>query len=187
MHLVTERHGSLPIAEAVEEAAEDAAFAGKGGAGWGRNGALAGDGLVVVGAGDGVDDPGLVEVLGAFDLGHVADEHAVAHDLGFEAGRAVGVPLGFAAAGQRHADTELADAAAEQVGIDAAVTKGVDHPAGPKFVHANKVGHVPERALQVSVGYTRSWPQTSADGDVVGWADLARCRTLTITRKGGKV
>src|SRR6266567_5653399 len=129
----------LPVAEAVEETAEDAALAGKGGARWGRNGALAGDGLVVVGAGDGVDDPGLVEVLGAFDLGHVADEHAVAHDLGFEAGRAVGVPLGFAAAGQRHTDTELADAAAEQVSVDATVTKGVDHPAGPELVHARKV------------------------------------------------
>src|SRR2546429_43603 len=54
---------------------------------------------------------------------------------------------------------EPADAAAEQVGIDAAVTKGVDHPAGPKFVHANKVEPVPEGALKVRAGYTRSWPQ----------------------------
>jgi len=92
--------GSLPVAEAVQEAAEDAAFAGQGGGGLGRCGALAGDGLVVIGAGDGVNDLGLVESLGTFDLGHVADEHAVLHDLGFEAGRAVGVPLGFAASGQ---------------------------------------------------------------------------------------
>jgi hypothetical protein len=62
--------------------------------------ALSGDGLVVIGAGDGVDDLGFAEVLGTFDLGHVADEHAVAHDLGLQAGCAVGVPFGFAAAGQ---------------------------------------------------------------------------------------
>jgi hypothetical protein len=48
----------LPVAEAVEETAEDATFAGKGGAGRGRGRALPGDGLVVVGAGDGVDDLG---------------------------------------------------------------------------------------------------------------------------------
>jgi hypothetical protein len=40
------------------------------------------------------------EVLGVLDLRHVTDEHAVEHDLRFETGRAVGVPLGFAAAGQ---------------------------------------------------------------------------------------
>ena len=90
----------VPVAEAVKETAEHAAFAGKGGAGRRRDGALTGNGLVVIGAGDGVNDLGLVEILRAIDLGHVADEHAVAHDLGFEAGRAVGVPLGFAAAGQ---------------------------------------------------------------------------------------
>src|SRR5215469_9825628 len=91
--------GSL-VAEAVEETAEDATFAGKGRAGCGCDRALAGDGLVVVGAGDGVDDLGFAEVFGALDLGHVADEHAVAHDLGLQAGCAVGVPLSFAAAGQ---------------------------------------------------------------------------------------
>ena len=126
----------LPVAEAVEETAEDAAFAGKRGTRLGRDGSLAGDGLVVVGAGYSVDGLGLVEVLGAFDLGHEADEHAVAHNLGFEAGRAVGVPLCLAAAGQRHTDAELVDTAAEQVRVDAAVTKGVDHPARPEFVHA---------------------------------------------------
>jgi hypothetical protein len=125
----------LPVAEAVEETAEDAAFSGKGGTRLGRDGSLAGDGLVVVGARNSVDCLGLVEVLGAFDLGHEADEHAVAHNLGFETGRAVGVPLCLAAAGQRHTDAELVDAAAEQVRVDAAVTKGVDHPAGPEFVH----------------------------------------------------
>src|SRR5258708_18750586 len=77
----------LPVAEAVEETAEDAAFAGKGRARCGRVGALAGDGLVVVGA--------------------------------------------------------------EQVRVDATVTKGVDHPAGPEFVHARKVAFAPEESLNV--------------------------------------
>ena len=144
------RRARLAVAEAVKETAEDAAFAGKGGAGRRRDGALTGNGLVVVGAGDGVNDLGLVEILRAIDLGHVADEHAVAHDLRFEAGRAVGVPLGFAAAGQRHPDAEPPDAAAEQVSVDATVTKGVDHPPGPELVHARKVAFVPETPLNVS-------------------------------------
>jgi ketosteroid isomerase-like protein len=137
---------SLAVAEAVEETAEYAAFAGEGRAGRGRDRVLASDGLVIIGAGDGVDDLGLVEVLGVFDLRHVADEHAVAHDLGFEAGRAVGVPLRFAAAGQRHPDAELVGAA-EQVSVDATVTKGVDHPAGSEFVHARTLAFVPETSL----------------------------------------
>ena len=112
-------------------------------------GALAGDGLVVVGAGDGVNDAGLVEILRAFDPRHVADKHAVPHDLGFKTSGPVGVPLGFAAARQRHADAELADAAAEQVSVDATVTKGVDHPASPEFVHARKVVFAPEESLNV--------------------------------------
>ena len=116
-------------------------------------GALAGDGLVVVGADDGVNDAGLVKVLRAFDPGHIADKHAVSYDLGFEAGCAVGVPLGFAAAGQRHADAELADAAAEQVSVDAALTKGVDHTAGPEFVHARKLVFAPEESLNVPEGW----------------------------------
>src|SRR5215475_13051831 len=111
---------ALPVAEAVDEAAEDAAFAGEGGAGRGRDGALAGDGPVVVGAGDGVDDLGLVEVLRAFDLGHVSDEVAVLHHLGFEAGRAVGIPLGLTPAGQRHAHAELLGAAASTLICSAA-------------------------------------------------------------------
>src|SRR5260370_14403764 len=124
----------LPVAEAVEETTEDAAVAGKGGRGRGCDGAPAGDGLVIVGADDSVNDAGLVKVLGAGDPGHVADQHAVAHDLGLKAGRAIGVPLGFATAGQRHPHAELADAAAEPVSVDATVTKGVDHSAGPAFV-----------------------------------------------------
>jgi len=31
---------------------------------------------------------------------------------------------------------KLVDTAAKQVRVDAAVTKGVDHPARPEFVHA---------------------------------------------------
>ncbi len=149
---------SLLVAEAIEETAEDAAFAGKGWAVRGRDGALAGNGLVVVGAGDSVNDLGLVEVLGAFDLRHIADEHAVAHDLGVEAGGTVGVPLGFATAGQRHPDAELAHAAAEQVSVDATVTKGINHPAGPELVHVRKVAFVPERSLNILGGILdRSW------------------------------
>jgi hypothetical protein len=108
------------------------------GAGRRRGRALCGDGLAVVGAGDGVDDLGFGEVLGAFDLGHVADEHAVAHDLGLQAGCAVGVPLSFAAAGQRHPHAELAEAPAQQMSVDATVTKRVGYPAGPEFVHAQE-------------------------------------------------
>jgi MgsA AAA+ ATPase C terminal len=90
----------LSVAETVEEPAEEAAFPGEGGAGWRCHGPLASDRLVIVCPGDSVNDLGLVEVLGAVDLRHVANQHAVAHDLGFEARGTVGVPLGFAAAGQ---------------------------------------------------------------------------------------
>ena len=149
----TRAWASLPVAESVEETAEDATFAGEGGAGWGRDGALASDGLVIVGASDGVNDLGLVEYLGAFDLGHIADEHAVTHDLGFESGRTVGIPLGFTAARQRHTHAELAGAT-EQMSVNATVTKGVDHPAGPEFVHARKVALVSKRSLNVRTDST---------------------------------
>ena len=122
----------LPVAEAVEETAEDAAFAGKGRARCGRVGALAGDGLLVVGADDGFNDAGLIKVLRAFDPGHVADKHAVADDLGFKAGRAVGV-----------------HSASRRPGSDTRTPKGVDHPAGPEFVHARKVAFAPEESLNV--------------------------------------
>src|SRR5262249_33362706 len=111
----------LSVAETVEEAAEYAALADEGGSRGRRDTALPGDGLVVVGSGDRMHHAGLIEVRGAFDLGHVANEHAIAHDLGFQASRAVGVPLGLPAAGQRHPDAELADSASEQVGVDTAV------------------------------------------------------------------
>ena len=137
----------LLVAEAVEETAEDAAFAGKGGAGRGRDRALAGDGLVVVRADDGVDDLRFAEILGAFDLRHVADEHAVPHYLGLQAGCAVGVPFSFAAAGQWHANTELAAACSQQVSVNATVTKGVGYSAGHELIHARTVVIVLERAL----------------------------------------
>ena len=94
------RRPSLSVAETVEEPAEDAAFPGEGGAGWRCHGPLASDRLVIVRPGDSVNDLGLVEVLGAVDLRHVANQRAVAHDLGLEARGTVGIPLGFAAAGQ---------------------------------------------------------------------------------------
>ena len=93
------------------------------------------DRLVVVGADDGVNDPGLVKVLRAFDPGDVADQHAIVHDQGFKAGRAVAVPLGFAPAGQRQPDTELAVAPTEQVSVDATVAKRIDHAAGSELIH----------------------------------------------------
>src|SRR5689334_11800823 len=123
----------LLVAEAVEEPAEDAAFAGQGRAPRGSGRALAGDGLVVVGAGDGVDYLGFAELLGAFDLGHIADEHAVPHDLGLQAESAVGVPFSFAATGQGHPDAELAQARAQQMSVDATVTKGIGDPAGAEL------------------------------------------------------
>src|ERR1700745_888745 len=89
---------SLPVAEAVEETAEDAAFTGQGGTRLRRDGSLPGDGLVVVGTGNGRDDLRLVKARGAFDLRHVSDQHAVEHDLRLGARRAVGVPLGVSAA-----------------------------------------------------------------------------------------
>src|SRR5580704_16086364 len=143
-----ERHSSS-VTEAVEEPAENAAFPGEGGAGRRCHGPLAGDRLVIVCPGDRVNDLGLAEVLGAVDLRHVADQDAVAYDLGFEARGAVGIPFGVAAAGQGDAHAELAYATSEKVCVDAAVTKGVDHPAGPEFVHARKLALVPERSLDV--------------------------------------
>jgi hypothetical protein len=138
------RRSSLSVAETVEEPAEDATFPGEGGAGWRCHGPLASDRLVIVCPGDSVNDLGLVEVLGAVDLRHVANQHAVTHDLGLEARGTVGIPLGFAAAGQRYANAELAHATPEKVSVNATVTKGIDHPAGPEFVHARKLALVSE-------------------------------------------
>jgi hypothetical protein len=124
----------VAVAEAVDEAAEEAAFGGQGGGRRGSDRALAGDGLVIVGPRDGVDDLGLVEVLGTLDQRHVPDEHAVPHDLGLQARRPVGVPLRLAPAGQRHPHAVLA-VPPVQVRVNTALTEGVDDPARPELIH----------------------------------------------------
>ena len=131
----------LTVAETVEEAAEDTAVTGEGRAGRRRDLPQAGNRLIIVGAGDGIDDLGFIEVLRALDLGHVADEHAVPHDLGLKARGAVGAPLGLASAGQRHTHPELTGPAVK-MGVDAAVAEHVDYPAGPEFVHTGTVSPV---------------------------------------------
>jgi hypothetical protein len=138
-----ERHSSS-VTEAVEEPAEDAAFPGEGGAGRRSHGPLASDRLVIVGPGDSVNDLGLAEVLGAVDLRYVANQHAVAHDLGFQARGTVGIPLRFAAAGQGYPDAELTHATSEKMRVNATVTKGIGHSAGPEFVHARTLAPAPE-------------------------------------------
>ena len=141
----------LAVAEAVQEAAEDPALAGQRRGGRRCRRPLTRDGLVVVGPGDGVDDLLLVEVLRPLDLGHVTDQHPVPHDLRFKAGGAVGVPLGLAAAGQRHAHAVLVHTRLGQVRIDAAVAQCVGHPPGPVLVHAQNVAK--ERACPGRAAY----------------------------------
>ncbi len=141
--------GPLAVAETVEEAAEDAALAGEGGRGRGSDGALPGDRLVVVGPGDGVDHLSLVEVLGALDQRYEPDKHPIDHDLGLKPRRPVGVPLGLAPAGQRHAHAEL-HGPSVQVGVNTAVPKGVNHPPCPELIHSVKVTQVPENSLNTS-------------------------------------
>ena len=141
--------GALPVAEAVEETAEHAAFAHERGSRRGSDRELPGDRPVVVGPGDGINDLGLVKVLRALDLRHVSNKHAILHDLCLETGRPVGVPLGLAPAGQRHPHAVLT-VASEQVSIDTAVTEGVDHPTRPELIHTNNVTLVPERSLNAS-------------------------------------
>src|SRR5262252_64516 len=118
------------VAEAVPEPAEHAAFGGQGLAGRGGFRALVADGLVVVGPRDGVDHLLFGEVLRALDLGDKADQIPVLHNLGFEPGRAVGVPFRLAAVGQGHPDPELIGADFGEVRVDAAGAKGVGNPAG---------------------------------------------------------
>jgi L-fuconolactonase len=134
----------LPVPEPVEEPAEQPALARQRRARRRRGRPLGGDRLVVVGPGDRVHDLRFAEVLGAVDLRHVADQHSVLHDLSLEPGRAVGVPLGLAAAGQGHAHAELVDPAPGQVRVDAAVAQLVDDVAGPVLVHGLKSSAGPE-------------------------------------------
>jgi hypothetical protein len=66
------------------------------------------------------------------------------------------------------------------VSVDAAVTKGVDHPAGPEFVHVPNVAPVPEKFLNVRSATPEGkvtlpgWPPALAAGGVAaggagGW------------------
>ena len=141
---------TLTVTEAVKEAAEDSALPGQRGS-WRRLlGALAGNRLVVVRPGDGVDDLSLVEILGALNLRHVADQHAIPHDLGFKSRGAVVVPLGLTAAGQRDANTEVG-CAAEQVRVDAAIAESVNHPPGLELLHLTNASAY-EAAGQAQLG-----------------------------------
>jgi len=98
-----------------------------------------GDGLVVVGPGDGVDDLLLVEVLGPLDLRHVTDQVPVLHHLGLQPSRIVGVPLSFAPIVQYDAHPELIHASLEQMTVDATLAQRVNHPPGPVLFHPHNV------------------------------------------------
>jgi len=98
-------------------------------------GAQARDGLVVVGASDGVDHLDLVEVLGAVDRRHEPDEHSVAHHLGLEPGSAVGVPDRLAPVAKAHSHAELVHAFLGRACVDAAFPQGVNHATCPVLVH----------------------------------------------------
>ena len=124
--------GSLP------EAAQEAALPRQRGRRRRRASALVGDGLVVVGPRDRVDDLLVGEVLRIRDVRHEADEYPVAHDLGLQPGRPVGVPDRVTAVGQGDAHTELGDAGPLHVG---------GHPPLPQGVHYSQslvLLHVPE-------------------------------------------
>ena len=125
----------LSVPEAVEKAAEEAALTRQRRGRRRRDRALPSDGLIVIGPRDSVDDLLLIEVLGSFDLGHIADKHPVLHHLSLKACGAVGVPLRLTAIVQRHADPELIHAELRQMSVDAAVAQRIDHPAGPVLVH----------------------------------------------------
>jgi hypothetical protein len=93
------------------------------------------DRLVVVGLRDRVDGLLLVEVLGAGDRRHEADQHAVAHDLRLEPGGAVGVPDRLPAVGQRDPHPELVDPGPLHRGVDALLPQPVGHPARLVLFH----------------------------------------------------
>ena len=123
------------VAEAVDEAAEDAALVGQRRAVRRSLGALMPDGLVVVGPGDGVHDLGLVEVLRPGDLRHEAHQVAVQQDLGFQSGRALGPPDGLTPLPGGHLHRVGVDAGLPQVCRNSAVAQPVGHPAGTVLVH----------------------------------------------------
>src|SRR5665213_919335 len=109
----------LLLAEAAEKASEHAACPGQGrdGAGCGRQPTR--DGLVVVGAGNGIDDLRLVEVVRTFDDGYESDQHAVAHHLCFKFGSVVAIPHCLATSGQSYAHADLVDAFFRDACVDA--------------------------------------------------------------------
>ncbi len=92
---------------------------GSGADGWWNRVPLAGDRLVVVGPDDRVDGLVDVEVSGALDARHEADQDAVPHDLSFQAGGDVGVPDRLTAVAQDYTHPDLVDALAGQVSIGA--------------------------------------------------------------------
>src|ERR1700730_4656934 len=139
----------LPVAEAVEETQEKPSCAHERGPRRGSDRAQPGNGLVVLGPRDGINDLGLVKVLRALDLRHEPNEHAILHDLRLKAGRPVGVPLGLAPARQRHPHAVLT-VPPVQVSVDTTVTEGVNHATRPKLIHTKNVAFVPERSLNAS-------------------------------------
>ena len=70
--------------------------------------------------------------------GHETDEHPVAHHLGLEPGRAVGIPHCFSPTRQSDADPELVHAFLGRTGVDAALAQGVNDSAGSVLVHRNQ-------------------------------------------------
>src|SRR5579872_3616602 len=145
------------VAEAVDEAAEDAALVGERRAFWRRLGALMAFWLVVVGAGDGVDDLGLVEGLRPGDLRDEAHQVAVEQDLGLQPGGVLGAPDGLAPVPGRHLDRVGVDAGLPQMRRDSAVAQRVGYPTGAVLIHDGQ-GTGPFRGRMPSL----SWPDAVA-------------------------
>src|ERR1700710_1476443 len=82
-----------------------------------RCGTLRGDRLVVVGTHDRVDDLVLAVVLRALDLGNETDQNAVAHHLGLQRGRAIGVPDRLTPVAQPDRHSELAYSHPRQISV----------------------------------------------------------------------
>src|SRR5580693_5169247 len=133
------RLGLGVVAEAVGEAAEDAALVGQRRGVRRGLGALLADGLVVVGPRDGVHDLGLVEVLRPGDLRHEAHQVAVQQDLGLQPGRALGPPDGLTPLPGGHLHRVGVDAGLPQVRRNSAVAQPVGHPAGTVLVHDGQI------------------------------------------------
>jgi hypothetical protein len=111
---------------------------GQRGTGLRRLGAFPPDRLVVVSAGDGVHDLGLVEVFRARDLGDEAHQVPVQQHLGLQAGGAFGTPDGLASAAGRHLHRVRVDPGLPQVRVDAAVPQRVGHPTGTILIHGRQ-------------------------------------------------